>query len=47
VYKQGGEGWRRRIRKDGVGEWRDGQQGGGGEGCSLLGGIIGKGNIPQ
>lgn len=32
-----GEGWRRRIRKDGVGGG-DGQWVGGGEGCSLEGG---------
>lgn len=44
---KGGGGWRRRLRKDGVGECGIDNGLGGGEGCNLGVGIIGKGNTPQ
>lgn len=44
-YISKGGGWRRRFRKDGVGECGIDNGLGGGEGCNFGVGIIGKGNI--
>lgn len=46
-YTSKGGWWRRRLRKDGVGECGIDNGLGGGEGCNLGVGIIGKGNTPQ